>query len=458
LQSFLGYADGGLVPRTAHKDGDDVPTPDMPTPDLPAQKGLAPSSNSFIERTFNQGKPFSDEARAGLLSAGLGMLASRSPYLGSAIGEGAIGGLNTYYNALKSKVEAAKTAADVGKVEAETAETKSKLYEKVWIQGMGWFVYDKTKPMSAPQQITDAEMKPISSVRPEDIPTASGSPQPDTAAPEVSAPSTSVPSVPLTTEAKQPEPKKTGWQPVTEVPKGYLPEEQGNIMFSEDRKKAESQLANETLKVARAESQSAYDQLFRINEMDKQMANLPDEGFLSTGAYANERLGFAKDVNTFAQVLGGSPLYDPNQVGAAEAISKDTFRLGTELTRSLGANEPGKIVEAAVKANPGIENTKVAYRRIMAGLREAALYKRDRTAFYNDYAAKFGHLVGADEYFAKLNPPEKYAQRAIISTVKPIHIQDLRDYIQKYPANADFAKQEFDKKYGSGISSLILGK
>jgi hypothetical protein len=458
LQSFLGYADGGLVPRTAHKDGDDVPAPDMPTPDLPAQKGLAPSSTSFIERTFNQGKPFSDEARAGLLSAGLGMLASRSPFLGTAVGEGAMGGLNTYYNALKNKVEAAKTAADVGKTEAETAETKSKLYEKVWLQGMGWFVYDKTKPMSAPQQITDAEMNPIGRIRPEDVPTASGSPQPETSASGTTTPSTSVPSVPLTTETKQPEPKKAEWSPNIKVPKGYMPEEQANIMFSEESKASERKLADETLKVARAESQSAYDQLFRMNEMDKQFANLDDQGFLSPGSYAPERMALAKDANTFVQILGGSAIFDPNDVASMESLSKDTFRLGTELTRSLGANEPGKIVEAAVKANPGIENTKLAYRRIIAGLKEAAMYKRDRAAFYSDYAAKFGHLSGADQLFAKLNPPERYAQRAIIGTVDPRDIAEARKYIQNNPDYPDVAKSAIDKKYGVGVADMVLGK
>jgi hypothetical protein len=295
------------------------------------------------------------------------------------------------------------------------------------------------------------------------VPTASGSPQPETSAPTAKPVSSTTTTGDTVTVASADQPAKTEevkktWTPVTAVPKGFMPEEQANIMFSEERKKSESQLANDTLKVARAEGQSAYDQLYRMSEMDKQMANIPDEGFLSSGAYANERLGFAKDLNTIAQVLGGSPLYDPNQVGAAEALSKDTFRLGTELTRSLGANEPGKIVEAAVKANPGIENTKVAYKRIMAGLREAALYKRDRSVFLSNYAAKFGHLVGADDLFMKLNPPEKYAQRAIVSTVDPRDIEAARKYIQNNPDHPDVARGLIDKKYGSGVSNLILGE
>lgn len=453
--NIFNYAEGGLVPRTEHKEGLATPVD---------QNATTPSNApvSFIEKTFNQGKPYSDEARAGLLAAGLGMLASRSPFLGTAVGEGAIGGLSTYYNALKNKMEMAKGVTDIEKTQAETAKTKSELYEKVWIQGLGWFVYDKTKPMSAPKQITDANLTPISNIDPNTVPTASNSPSPSTSTADTAQPSTAATATPSTsvpvTETKKPDEAKATWKPVTELPKGYIPEDHANIMFSEDRKKAESALANETLKNARSESQNAYDQLYRMNEMDKQFANLDDQGFLSPGSYANERMALAKDVNTLTQILGGAPIFDPNDIGSMEALSKDTFRLGTELTRSLGANEPGKIVEAAVKANPGIENTKTAYRRIIAGLREAAMYKRDRAAFYDKYAAKFGHLVGADQLFAQLNPPERYAQRAIVSTVDPRDISEAKKYIQNNPDYPEVAKSAIDKKYGAGVADLVLGK
>lgn len=457
------YAEGGLVPREAHQNGLAVKGKTVPSDTNPANVANQPTS--FIEKTFNEGKPYSDEARAGLLAAGLGMLASRSPYLGTAVGEGAIGGLSTYYNALKNKLEMAKGVTDIEKTQADIAKTKSELYEKVWIQGLGWFVYDKTKPMSAPKQITDANLTPISNIDPNTVPTAANSPSPsastaDTAQPSTAAtagtdtPSTSVP----VTETKKSDEAKATWKPVTEVPKGYIPEDHANIMFSEDRKKAESDLASKTLTASRSESQNAYDQLYRMNEMDKQFANLDDQGFLSPGSYANERMALAKDVNTLTQILGGAPIFDPNDIGSMEALSKDTFRLGTELTRSLGANEPGKIVEAAVKANPGIENTKTAYRRIIAGLREAAMYKRDRAAFYDKYAAKFGHLVGADQLFAQLNPPDRYAQRAIVSTVDPRDISEAKKYIQNNPDYPEVAKAAIDKRYGAGVADLVLGK
>lgn len=456
LMSKFGYgpdsdfAEGGLVPRTAHADGQ---APEGATVPAEAKK------RNIFEHIME--KDFSPEAKTGLLAAGLGMLASRSPFPGVAIGEGAMGGLNTYYNALKNKMEVAKGLTEMEKTQVETSKSR---YEKVWIPGKGYLVYDSMNPYGVPKQITDSNLNPIGNVRPEDIPTAPGSPEPQkpsvktdqapTATAQAPAAATTVPP-----DQKEPEaPKKTDWAPITVVPRDYMPPEHMNIMMDQTRKTAESNLANETLKVARSESQSGYDQLFRMQEMDKQFANLPDEGFLSPGAYGNERMAIAKDANTLVQVLGGKPLFDPNDVASMEALAKDTFRLGTELTRSLGANEPGRIVEAAVKANPGIENTPMAYRRIMAGLKEAAQYKRDRAAFYNNYSSKFGHLSGADELFAQLNPPQRYAERAIVGTVDPRDVAALKEYVTTNPQHAGVAKGQIDQKYGAGVADLLLGK
>ena len=104
------YAYGGLVPRTAHADGEPAPTGDDQT--VPAERKM-----NVFEHIL--GRPLSDEARSGMLAAGLGMLASRSPFASVAVGEGALGGLNTYYNAIKNKMEQAKTAFDINKGQQE---------------------------------------------------------------------------------------------------------------------------------------------------------------------------------------------------------------------------------------------------------------------------------------------------------------------------------------------------
>jgi len=59
---------------------------------------LPSKGQSAIEKAT--GLNLSDNARMGLLAAGLGMLSSRSPFFGVGVGEGATAGLGTYYNAL----------------------------------------------------------------------------------------------------------------------------------------------------------------------------------------------------------------------------------------------------------------------------------------------------------------------------------------------------------------------
>jgi hypothetical protein len=78
---------------------------------------------SLIERVI--GSPLSDEARSGLMAAGLGMMASRGRTAGQQIGEGGLGGLQTYYNALANKQAQAKQEAETGKIGAETEKIKT---------------------------------------------------------------------------------------------------------------------------------------------------------------------------------------------------------------------------------------------------------------------------------------------------------------------------------------------
>jgi len=80
---------------------------------------------SLIERVI--GSPLSDEARAGLMAAGLGMMASRARHAGQQIGEGGLGGLQTYYNALANKQAYEKQQAEMGFKERETAVHEGKM-------------------------------------------------------------------------------------------------------------------------------------------------------------------------------------------------------------------------------------------------------------------------------------------------------------------------------------------
>lgn len=92
MSGMMGrYASGGVVGRNGYADGQDVKQAAQTT-DQP---------QSLFERV--SGQPLSDNARMGLLAAGLGMLSSKSPFFGVGVGEGATAGLGTYYNALANQ-------------------------------------------------------------------------------------------------------------------------------------------------------------------------------------------------------------------------------------------------------------------------------------------------------------------------------------------------------------------
>jgi hypothetical protein len=392
---------------------------------------------------------------------------------GTALSAGLLGGVTSYQNLDKSQAELEKTREEIPKVTAETNEVKMRtraleagLYERKWIDGIGMYLIDKSNPRNM-VQITDDKLKPIPGTGVEDrineIPYSKDSARPavDTTAPAVSGqPKTSEIITPRkATDVVVPKPTSaTSWTPMTSVPEGYVPAAQINVGMGENTK-IFAELGAKTAGEQSRKAEAAYDQLYALEEMDKQFKNLPSEGFLVPGAYATERLEFAKKMNTFAQALGGKAAFDVDDVGAMESISKNSFRLGSALARSIGSREPGFIVQQSVQANPGIENTPIGYERISAGLREAARYEQDKSEFYSNYLTKFKHLEGAEKMFRDANPVKMYADRAILSTVRPEDSADLALIAtQDNPARLAKVQEKFDAKYGKGVSEKVLGR
>jgi len=121
-----GAIDPDMPSRNARPAGFVVPPADW------TKKGLGERlmdtegpSRTLLERVT--GSPMSDEAKMGLFAAGLGMMASRGRHLGQQIGEGGLGGLQTYYNALANKQAQEKQQADIGFKERETAVSEKRV-------------------------------------------------------------------------------------------------------------------------------------------------------------------------------------------------------------------------------------------------------------------------------------------------------------------------------------------
>jgi hypothetical protein len=159
-----------------------------------------------------------------------------------------------------------------------------------------------------------------------------------------------------------------------------------------------------------------------------------------------------------ASIIGGKPIFDPTDVSALEELAKDNKRLGFALSKTMG-REPGFIVQQAITANPGAANTPLGFHRITEALRQAAQYEQDRNAFYDSYKAKFGHLEGANDLFTKLNPPQKYAERAIVNSIDPTHLAEIRQWASENQGKDLSAGQaQFDKIYGKNAFKLATGQ
>jgi len=401
---------------------------------------------------------------SGLGAALEGMVSSPTTSLGGAMLRGAGAGLGagakSYMDVGKQIPEIEKLKAEVPKLAAETkerenlaaraaAETKEKLstlYEKQWVPNVGWMVYDKTQPYKTPVQISDAEGNPTKNVDVNKIPTRGGGERIE----DIGKKSLQ--------EKVQGKERKVGdaidWQPTLAAPKDTKIPGALNIAMSGDLPK-QQEAAKKEVEGLRTTSKAAFDQLYRLDEMEHQFDQLPKEAnFLEPGPASQARTDLAKTANEITTMLGGQPLFDPNNVAAAEALSKDTTRLGFDVARSLG-HEPGFIVQSAVKANPGMENSPIAYKRISSGLREAAKYQQDRLAFMEDYAARFGTLTGADATFRKLNPPERYVNRAILEAID----KDDMGYLKSLTKDqVKSSKGEIDKMYGKGVAAILLGE
>ena len=357
----------------------------------------------------------------------------------------------------EAKVQAAEAAAKrqlAPKIGVETKKLQSELYDRQWVPNVGWMVYDRTNPYSTPVRISDVNGNPLpGSENYRGVP-----PAPATVEGPQKPPAPRSAPLPAETPAS-PKPPGGGigdalnWKATVAAPNGVEIPGALNSALSGDIKN-QQETAQREIEDQGKRAKAAYDQQYRLREMERQISNLTkDGGFLLPGTNADMRLEVAKAANTFSTMFGGGPIFDPNNVAAGENLAKDSTQLGFATARQLG-HEPGFIVSQSIKANPSMENSPMAFKRIVAGLREAANYEQDRLQFLESYRGKYQTTAGADALFRKLNPPEAYARRAILSTIDE---EDLR-HLREMPKDKLLSrKKKIDKEYGEGTTDLLAG-
>lgn len=157
-----GYDDGGVVDDVPYgpwdqpspngsEDGSWSPIVD-PAPSLPAPMGLgamsapapqqsAPSAPvatpyELPQREGLLGLNISDAARQGMLAAGLGMMASRSPFVGTAIGEGGLAGVRSYSDAKQQAVENTQSKTRIDQEAQRLAQQAKESSERLRIAAL----------------------------------------------------------------------------------------------------------------------------------------------------------------------------------------------------------------------------------------------------------------------------------------------------------------------------------
>lgn len=102
-----------------------------PAPELGTRVADSSGKQSGFGSLFGNPLNLSPNMRGALLAAGFGMLASRSPYLGNAIGEGGLAGISAYAGAQKGDIEQTKTKVSIedarAKLEQHADESAKKL-------------------------------------------------------------------------------------------------------------------------------------------------------------------------------------------------------------------------------------------------------------------------------------------------------------------------------------------
>lgn len=406
-----------------------------------------------------QGLHLTDDQRFALLQAGLGMMAGTSPNFLTNVGTGGLKGAEAYQqrqqlnreNALAQSeintrqgelglegkrvdiaggqlaLEAKKTAQDIAASQTQQGligtETAAKRYQQT-LTPAGIIVRDITQPLAPPHLITWSELQNGSTIPGAGETSApnGGSRSPSTN--QSAAPSTNTSAAqnaPVTAAPISPE----GARPVadhTNPAEGFITTPPANIpingmVFNPMGQEVARDQAVKGVEQARNDYQAGQAMKVQLDMMKDAAHSLPDTGFLSRGAGASARAAIAKNVNTALQTAGIQPWFDPNAVGSYEELNKLATRFGFDLARTLGSREAASIVSQAQSAVPSGENTKQGFERIVAGIEAMTQRQSDYyTAMQKWQQQSGGDISGFDNWFNAMNPPEKYAKAAVLST------------------------------------------
>ena len=397
-------------------------------------------------------------ALTGLGTAATTMLGAPTTSLGSAIGMGLGAGTVTgaqqvlATKAKQAEIEKAKQEAgkigeearkiggvDIERQKAETDAIRAGLYQTIVVPGEGVLLFDKNNPYGGYVKIMEADGTPVSGKEhlAEAVKQSGATPS--------ASPGTAPPSA---------QPHSWEEPAVTNIPASYKAPGQAPLALDPTAAAEAKTRGYQEAEKARALGSDASRQMMRIAEMQEAVKSIetPKGGWMTKqGPWAEQRLNLAKGINFLTSSITGKEALPADEIASMEVLNKDAFRLGSSAISALSGHPAASIVEQSVVATPSLANTKMGYQRLLSGLKMAAQYERDRGAFFSNYYTKFHNTQNAQELFDQLNPPQKYAQKAIAAVILPAHLEALK----KYGPNI---KDKIDAIYGAGTTQVLMGQ
>lgn len=410
-----------------------VPNASPPVGQMPQGTGQGPAFQTQYDPNYPQGGDIGQNlgnawnslihggglnpspANQGLMAAGFGMMASHAPFLQGGIGEGGLAGIKTWNerqalereNALaRSKVaydqgslaqagqrlwvDTQTAAANIGNVQMQTQQMR---YPRT--PGLtGDVVKDIADPY-APGKVVPYDMGQGAGTNASDIPTAPA---------EIGTPHPIIDDVGNVSFKPQPPAN------IRMNPEGY--NDVGKQLITERSAAAEKKAAdNYTI---------AKNMGVNIALMKEAASKLPATGILAQGPGLTERAGIVRNLNAIYSMLGiknqDGSLYqiDPEAVANVEELNKFTTRLGFDLGSTTSSDVASSVIQQAIAAVPGVENSPQGFPLIVASIQAGLNRQSDYYEFMQKWRSQTGgDITGMDEYFNDHYPPQLYAKYAL---------------------------------------------